>query len=177
MQHAHSKEEKLKSRLKTIQAQQDLTLHMDLITRLSAELGISVLECAAALSFLNQPNLYPGKIHREGKFANGQKSTVTASTTQQKLVRYRLDVGQKHQVLLDEIINVLVEVSGVERNSIGKLDIRNHYSIVELPDGMPADIYQLLSETQLNNQKLNLKRIKYHRRFYRRNNKKQQTKA
>ena len=92
--------------------------------------------------------------------------------TQQKLVRYRLDIGRKHQASVDEIRKVLVEVSGVDKKRIGNVDIRNFYTLVDLPDGMTADIFQLLSETEVNQQRLNIKRVKYQRRFHRRNNRK-----
>lgn len=53
---------------------------------------------------------------------------------------------------------MLVEVAGVDSKCIGKLDIRNHYTF----------IFQSLSEAEIQSQRLNIKRIKYHRR----NNKK-----
>ena len=156
----NSKEEKLKNNLKIILGQEDLKLHQELITQLSAELGVSILDCAAALSFLNQLN----------KNQNTVKKTIEG-VPRVKSVRYRLDVGRKHLVSLDEIKNVLIEVSGVDRKRIGRLDIRNYYTLVDLPDGMPADIFQLLAETQINQQKLNIKRIKFQNRFNRKNNK------
>ncbi len=173
MQHKYSKEEKLKNSLKTIQAEQDLIQHQELIKRIANELGLSILDCAAALSFLYQPTLYP----KNKAIDNPQKKADQEGLAiRQTRVRYRMEIGNKHKVFGDEIINILVEVSGVERQSIGRLDIRNHYTLVELPEGMPADIFQLLSETEIQNQRLNIKRIKFHRRYYRRNNK-QQTKA
>lgn len=173
MQQKFSIEERLKNSLKSIQAQQDLSQHQDLIARISVELEISVLDCAAAMLFLNQPKL---NNHNESPDVKKEKPEVARISIRQKWVRYRMDVGQKHKVILDEIINVLVEVSGVDRKAIGRMDIRNHFTLVELPEGMPADIFQLLSETEINHQKLNIKRVKFHRRSYRRNNK-QQSKA
>jgi len=163
MHQKNSKEEKLKNKLKTILNQEDLKLHQELITHLSVELGVSILDCAAALSFLNQQN--------KSQHTVKQSTGVSTVTSKAKFVRYRLDVGQKHLVSLDEIKNVLVEVSGVDIIRIGRLDIRNHYTLVDLPDGMPADIFQLLSETELHQQKLNIKRIKFQNRFHRKNNK------
>jgi len=163
MHQKYSKEEKLKNNLKTILAQEDLKLHQELIAHLSAQLGVSILDCAAALSFLNQ--------HNESKYTAKKTTGLTKGLAKVKTVRYRLDVGRKHLVSLDEIKNVLIEVSGVDRKRIGRLDIRNYYTLVDLPDGMPADIFQLLAETELHNQKLNVKRIKFQNRFYRKNNK------
>ena len=160
MYQKNSKEEKLKNNLKTILGQEDLKLHQELIAQLSAELSVSILDCAAALSFLNQLN----------KNQYTVKNTIEGAP-KAKSVRYRLDVGRKHLVSLDEIKNVLIEVSGVDRKRIGRLDIRNYYTLVDLPDGMPADIFQLLAETEINQQKLNIKRIKFQNRFNRKNNK------
>ena len=159
----NSKEDKLKNNLKTILDQEDLTAHQELISHLSAELGVSILDCAAALSFLNQ--------HNKNQYTVKKITGLTEGASKPKFVRYRLDVGRKHQASLDEIENVLVEVSGVDRKRIGRLDIRNYYTLVDLPDGMPADIFQLLSETEIQRQKLNIKRIKFQNRFHRKNNK------
>jgi hypothetical protein len=79
-----------------------------------------------------------------------------------------MEIGQMHGIVLDDIKAVLVEVAGVECSRIERLEIRNHYTLVDLPNGMPADIFQLLSETKINRQKLNLKRIKFQRRTQRR---------
>ncbi len=163
MYQKNSKEEKLKNNLKTILGQEDLKLHQELITHLSAELGVSILDCAAALSFLNE--------HNKNQYTVKKTTGLTEAASKAKFVRYRLDVGRKHLVSLDEIKNVLIEVSGVDRKWIGRLDIRNYYTLVDLPDGMPADMFQLLAETELHNQKLNIKRIKFQNRFHRKNNK------
>ena len=163
MHQKNSKEEKLKNKLKTILNQEDLKLHQELITHLSVELGVSILDCAAALSFLNQ--------HDKSQDTVKKRTDLAKTIPKAKSVRYRLDIGQKHQVSLDEIKNVLVEVSGVDKIRIGRLDIRSHYTLVDLPDGMPADIFQLLSETELHRQKLNIKRVKFQNRFHRKNNK------
>jgi len=168
-----NKEQQLKNCLKSLLVKKEFVLHQELIERLSAELQISVLDCAAALSLLKQPDLV---VNEQQKAEQGVDSELPiVILPKQKLVRYRLDIGRKHSVSIDQIKNVLIEVSGVDKKRIGRLDIRNYYSLVDLPDGMPADIFQLLSEVEINKQKLNLKRVKYQPRFYRRNNRKPQT--
>ena len=172
MQNNSSKEEALKNNLKTILDQEELSVYQDLVKRLSTELQISYLDCAAALTLLNQSPLFSKKQGSEKSYNKKKNSELQPVFPKHKLVKYRLDIGRKHQVSLDEVKNVLVEVTGVDRMRIGRLDIRNYYTLVELPDGMPADIFQLLSETEFNQQRLNIKRIKYQRKFYRRSNNK-----
>ena len=160
----YTREEQLINRLKHVLLQHDLSQHKALVKRLSSELNISILDYAAALSLLNNP-----KVDRQvNERVDIGSITVSAK---QKVVRYRLDVGRKHQVSTDEIKSLLVDVSGVERKRIAWMDIRDFYTLVDLPDGMAADIFQLLSEAEINNQRLNIKRVKHQRRFHRRNTK------
>ncbi len=168
----YSKEEILKKSLKKILAEQDVSQYQQLLKRLSAELQISILDCSAALFLLHQPNLYPNRYNKVIPSESKIRVDILPVLPKQKVVRYRLDIGTKHLVSQEEIKGVLVEVAGVESKQIGRLDVRNYYTLVDLPDGMPADIFQLLSEAEIRHQKLNIKRIKYQRRFKRRNHKK-----
>jgi len=172
-----SKEELLKNSLKSLLLKDELVFHKGLISRLAVELDISILDCAAALSLLKQPDVGLNIEHtvKNLEEVSNDLHGVVVPTFKQKVVRYRLDVGRKHLVSTDDIKSVLIEVSGVDKNRIGKLDIRNYYSLVDLPEGMPADIFQLLADVEINRRKLNLKRVKYQPRFYRRNNKKRQS--
>lgn len=167
----NDKQAELKNRLKTILAEVNLSSHQDKITQLSNDLQISVFDCATVLFLLHLPEC-PGS-KTEGESLNDAKTKTDLPFTQvkQKCVRYRMEVGRIHEVAIEEIKRILVEVSGVEYNRIGRLEIRNHYSLVDLPDGMPADIFQLLSETEVNKQRLSLRRIKFQRRTQRRKRK------
>lgn len=162
------KEEELKKSLISVLGKEELRFHRQLIKRLSAELQISTLDCAAAICFLN----YPAIPQIDHAVDEQDSELPVVIIPKQKFVRYRLDVGRNHSVSVEDIKKVLIEVSGVDKNRIGRIDIRNFYSLVDLPEGMPADIYQMLSEEELNQRKLNLKRVKHQPRFYRRNNKK-----
>jgi coenzyme F420-reducing hydrogenase beta subunit len=77
-----------------------------------------------------------------------------------KMVRYRLDVGCKHQVTPEELRKVLIEESGVDKNNINNINIQGDYTLVELPDEMPPDIFQHLKSVEINQHKLDIKRIK-----------------
>ncbi|TPQ27025.1 DbpA RNA binding domain-containing protein [Methylomonas sp. EFPC3] len=147
------KEDKFKRRLQRVAREEDLTRQRDLVQRIAADLNIDLLTCAAALVFMNQPNLYPPLKRQPAEPSRSIQPNY-------KMVRYRLAVGNQHQVSRDQIQAVLVSESGVDRKRIGRIDIRDTYTLVELPDGMPADVFQLLAETEIGSQKLNIKRIK-----------------
>jgi hypothetical protein len=160
--------EELKNCLKLIIADGELSSHQQVVRQLSSDLQISILDCAAALLLFLRSEYLDLKVEIEPLSEDKKNIDQSFTLVKPKSVRYRMEVGRMHDVLLEEIKTVLVEVSGVEYNRIGRIEIRNHYTLVDLPDGMPADIFQLLSETEISRQKLSLKRIKLQRRTQRR---------
>jgi coenzyme F420-reducing hydrogenase beta subunit len=77
-----------------------------------------------------------------------------------KMVRYRLDVGSKHQVTSEELKKILIEESGVDKNNIKYINIQGDYTLVELPDEMPQDIFLHLKSVEIKQRKLDIKRVK-----------------
>lgn len=77
-----------------------------------------------------------------------------------KMVRYRLDVGGKHSVTLEELKKVLIEESGVDKNHVNIVTIQNDYTLVELPNEMPQDIFLHLKSVEIKQHKLDIKRVK-----------------
>lgn len=147
----------LEKRLRQALVRQNLDSQRERIRFLTGKLNISVLDCAAALLFLCQPR-------------NGADTAINDAPAREPLkpnlrvVRYRLDVGAKHNVTKEQIQAVLIEESGVDKKRIGRIDIRQNYTLVELPDGMPADIFQLLAEATIGERRLAIKRVKSNRK-------------
>jgi hypothetical protein len=77
-----------------------------------------------------------------------------------KMVRYRLNVGCKHQITPEELKKVLIEESGVDKNNVNYINIQGDYTLVELPDEMPQDIFLHLKSVEIKQQKLDIKRVK-----------------
>lgn len=167
MQVKAKKEEKFKQKLQKVLATQNLKLQHDLIRRMARELNVSIEECAAALAYLYQPNLYESMPPTQKLQDKLFEFEVPAATLKNKTVSYRLDVGSDHCLQQEELKDLLVAEAGVDRGRIKRIDIRQQYTIVDLPDGMPADIFQLLSDLKIRHQKLNIRRLKPHRKFRR----------
>lgn len=145
-------------RLKTVIAQQDLSAETEWVKQWTDALHVDPVLCAAALWHIQQ-NKPPAK----SPVAN--ESVKSRKSTQNRLVRYRLDVGSQHQVTREQIQLLLVQESGVEQKRIGRIDMRDSHTMVDLPEGMPADVFQILFEATLADRKLAIKRMKPNRRF------------
>lgn len=160
MRRESRQEEKFKKRLLKVLNSENLHQQHELVEQMLAEMKLDIHDCAAALVFMSQPNLYQPAIKQTARTKSQIDFDIPRIVPKHKNIRYRLEVGRKHRVTVDEIKRVLVAESGVDSNLIGRVDIRNDFTLVELPDGMPDDIYQLLTGVEINRQKLNIKRLK-----------------
>lgn len=163
--HVHPRKlEKLKKRLQHALTQENLDAHRAVLQQIGNDMGITSLDCAAALLYITQPHLFqlpPEQPERERVTPPPFKAPVYRN------VRYRLDVGTHHHISEEQLLAVLIEESGVDRKRISRLDMRDTYTLVDLPDGMPADIFQLLSDATVAGRALNIKRVKSNRRKFR----------
>lgn len=153
------KEEPLKNRIEKILNSENIDTQRTLISTLSAELGIDSLTCAAALLFLTQTienTLSTTSLAKK----TGLQLPVQNASVGVRMVRYRLDVGSKDSVTLEQIKKVLTEESGVDKNNINIVNIQNLYTLIELPDEMPPDIFLHLKSVEINQHKLDIRRVK-----------------
>ncbi|MCL7421927.1 MAG: DbpA RNA binding domain-containing protein [Methylobacter sp.] len=157
---AVSQAEPLTKRLRHILSNQNLEAHRAVIKEIAAELDADILDCAAALVYLNQSAATIPSIGFWEEQKPAIKPPPAPSLPPIKMIRYRLDIGRTHHVTVEEIRKVLVEESGVDKNNINRVDIHGVYTIIELPAGMPPDIFQHLKTVEINQQKLNITRIK-----------------
>ena len=158
----NTKEQPLKNRLQQILNSENLEVQRALVNAIATELGVDSLTCAAALVYLTQAteNLSPPSPPAQQKTA--PQLPVKNAATGIKMVRYRLDVGNKHKITLDQLKKVLIEESGVDKNNINNINIQTLYTLIELPDEMPPDIFQHLKSVEINQHKLDIRRVKTH---------------
>ncbi|MGB5580608.1 MAG: DbpA RNA binding domain-containing protein, partial [Woeseia sp.] len=63
--------------------------------------------------------------------------------------RYRLEVGHKHGVKPGNIVGAIANEAGLDGEHIGSIDIHDEYSLVDLPRGMPRDVFMDLKKTRV----------------------------
>ncbi|HKT28075.1 DbpA RNA binding domain-containing protein, partial [Dyella sp.] len=69
---------------------------------------------------------------------------------------YRIEVGHEHGVKPGNIIGAIANEAGLESQFIGRLSIRDDYSLIDLPDGMPQEVFQHLKKVWVNQQQLRI---------------------
>jgi ATP-dependent RNA helicase DeaD len=63
-------------------------------------------------------------------------------------------VGHAHGVQPGNIVGAIANEAGIESAHIGRIEIFDAYSTVDLPEGMPKEIYKHLRNTWVCGQKL-----------------------
>lgn len=70
--------------------------------------------------------------------------------------RYRLEVGTQHGVQPGQLFGAIAHHTGLSSEEIGKIRIMDQFSIVDLPAGMPPDVFKALSKTWVAGQQLKI---------------------
>ncbi|MBT2119058.1 DEAD/DEAH box helicase [Dyella sp. LX-66] len=82
---------------------------------------------------------------------------VRAHQTEQGKRTYRVEVGHEHGVKPGNIIGAIANEAGLESQHIGRLSIRSEYSLIDLPDGMPKEVFEHLKKVWVAQQQLRIR--------------------
>jgi hypothetical protein len=145
--------------IKGVVASQSLENQRRLMASIASELDLPLQDCAAALLYLNEVNGAYSQVVGSRK-SPADKALSNPAQRSIKLVRYRLDLGHQHQITLDELKKVLVEESGVDINNIANVRIQDLYTLIDLPDEMPQEIFHHLKTVEINERMLDIRRVK-----------------
>jgi len=73
--------------------------------------------------------------------------------------RFRLEVGQTHGVKPGDIVGALANEVMLDSTHIGRIEIYDDYSMIDLPQGMPRDLFRVLKKVQVVGQPLRISRL------------------
>ncbi len=154
----------------------ELEFMQGIMEQYEQEHDVSPLEIAAALAKMSigdrslllkpesrKPAREKARVPRDrgetdGRLRRRSKSQAKADPPQ-GMERYRIAVGHKHDVQPGNIVGAIAGEAGLDGEHIGHIDIHDDFSFVDLPLGMPKDIFQDLKKTWVCGQKLNITRV------------------
>ncbi len=73
--------------------------------------------------------------------------------------RFRIEVGRDDGVKPGNIVGAIANEAGLEGRYIGRIDIQDDHSVLDLPAGMPKEILQHLRKTRVCGRPLAIRRI------------------
>ncbi len=163
----------------------DLALYQKVVEDYSLENNIPAIEIAAALARMAQgkePLLVKpmpesskqtrGKDRDKRQDTKGRREARESSSSrlenessqgtrrhrpsQAGMDTYRVDVGKVHNVQPGNIVGAIANEAGLDSRLIGRIEIQQNYSLVDLPEGMPKEIFKELKNVWVVGRKLNI---------------------
>ena len=71
---------------------------------------------------------------------------------------FRIEVGYAHKVKPGNIVGAIANETGLGSDIIGRIEIYDDHSTVDMLAGMPHELFQALKEVRLAGRKLNISR-------------------
>ncbi len=72
---------------------------------------------------------------------------------------FRIEVGHLHGVQPGNIVGAIANEAGLDGRLIGHIDIREDHSFVDLPEGMPKEIFRSLQKVRVRGAELRISRV------------------
>ncbi|MGC8774832.1 MAG: DEAD/DEAH box helicase [Chlorobaculum sp.] len=185
---------KFKQRITDAIAAEDLEFYIGLIGQYCQEHDVSELEAAAALAKLlqgDEPFLLSAKPERERPARREEREprydrehgrdsfrddfrqereprrqSKGGLYSDEKRETYRLEVGKVHDVKPGNIAGAIINEIGLDPEAVGKIVINDQYSTVELPAGMPNDVFQELKKVRVCGRQLRVSKMDEHQGGY-----------
>ncbi|MBE9537571.1 MAG: DEAD/DEAH box helicase [Proteobacteria bacterium] len=73
--------------------------------------------------------------------------------------RFRIEVGRKHDVKPGNIVGAIANEAELDSEYIGRIEIFEDYSTVDLPEGMPKELFKHLRGVWVSGQRLEITRL------------------
>ena len=73
---------------------------------------------------------------------------------------FRLEVGETHGAGKGDIVGALANEAGIEPSNMGKIRLFQYFSLIELPSGMPKEIFQSIKNIHVRGRRLEISKDK-----------------
>ena len=88
-----------------------------------------------------------------------KKSRDKSGAPEIGMERFRLEVGETHGVKPSNIVGAIANEAEIDSEYIGRIEILEDYSIVDLPEGMPKSLFKHLKSVWVSGQKLQISKL------------------
>ncbi|MBI3561198.1 MAG: DEAD/DEAH box helicase [Gammaproteobacteria bacterium] len=147
---------------------QDLSFFEQLVEAYQAEHDTGPGEVAAALAYLLQrerPLIPVAEPIREDKPVRTlavnhdrkrERATKSARSGDEDMLTYRIEVGREHGAQPKNIVGAIANEAGIDSAQIGHIKLHDAFSTVDLPEGMPNEVFQHLRKVWVCGRQLNI---------------------
>jgi ATP-dependent RNA helicase DeaD len=175
--------QRFKQRITDTLENEDVELFHSIIEEYQVESGRSAMDIATALAKISQGAepffVKPMREEKGGKSRNNDRSrnkdrshssdrSSRSSNRERRprqsgpdrdMERFRIEVGNNHDVQVNNIVGAIANEAGVDGQHIRNVTIYDNYATLDLPMGMPRDLFRALKKVWVSGQQLNITRL------------------
>ncbi|MBA4734011.1 MAG: DEAD/DEAH box helicase [Synechococcus sp.] len=85
-----------------------------------------------------------------------RRSDRPARASEENMQRYRVEVGHRDRVKPGNLVGAIAGETGLQGRAIGRIQIFDNHSLVDLPKGMPDDVFNSLRRLRVMNRELQI---------------------
>ena len=78
--------------------------------------------------------------------------------------RFRIEVGHNHDVKPNNIVGAIANEAGLDSQHIGRINIYDDFSVIDLPEGMPKEVFSDLKKVWVAGKQLHISLLKKERK-------------
>lgn len=156
-----------KQRITDTIAAENLEFYTQIIEQYRMEHNVPAVDIAAALAKLVQgeepllltksiPDIKAEMVDPRPKKSKG---TFKNRALEKGMKRFRIEVGHAHGVKPGNIVGAIANEAGLDSKNIGRIDIYDDFSVIDLPEGMPREIFKMLKRVWVAGRQLNISRL------------------
>ena len=105
-----------------------------------------------------------GKDQDRGRGKDQDRGPRKEQPLEEGMERFRLEVGHNHEVQPNNIVGAIANEAGLDSQHIGRINIYDDYSVIDLPEGMPKDVFSDLKKVWVAGKQLNISLLKNDRK-------------
>lgn len=94
-----------------------------------------------------------------GQEADGAGEKTRRERPAVGMERFRVEVGNVHGAKPGNLVGAIANEAMLDGNHIGRIEVNEDYSTIDLPEGMPKDLFHLLKKVQVCGQRLQITRL------------------
>ena len=162
---------RFKQRITDTLAAEELSFYTQLINQYQVEHDVPAVDVAAALAKLLQGNTpllmkevskkprkdADEKSHGKDRDRGPKRERGRAGSVEMEL--FRIEVGHSDGVKPGNIVGAIANETGIDGDHIARIKIEERYSTVELPAGMPKDLFQALKKVRVAGKPLDISKF------------------
>ena len=141
----------------------------DMIVKFASDNELDMADIAAALTYENQKdrplfpkldNIVAPRPERQNKKAENKPKKERKLRDEDgkviPMITYRLEVGKNDSVEPSNIVGAIANEADISSQYIGQIKLYDSYSTVDLPEGMPNEVFKHLKKVRVRGNPLNI---------------------